>query len=174
MEPEPGDTESPEYGDLFVVWGEKGPRGKPYGKRNELVCCSRAIGARRGSSHDSLRRPVARLMRVNVMVMREMCWDVALTRLPLCSLMNRQLPTYATKFTGGYPVRHEPSGGPAERDDREGLRQRPRADEFRADFHRGSRSHLLKGPELCESKDFAMPEDPEVSAYLPRSPFRLS
>ena len=25
--------------------------------------------------------------------------DVALTRLPLCSLMNRQLPTYATKFT---------------------------------------------------------------------------
>ena len=28
--------------------------------------------------------------------------DVALTRLPLCSLMNRQLPTYATKFTHNF------------------------------------------------------------------------
>ena len=25
-----GDTESPEYGDLSAVWGEKGPPGKPY------------------------------------------------------------------------------------------------------------------------------------------------
>ena len=25
-----GDTESPKYGDLSAVWGEKGPRGKPY------------------------------------------------------------------------------------------------------------------------------------------------
>ena len=31
--------------------------------------------------------------------MRSRCADVALTRAAVCSLMNRQLPTYATKFT---------------------------------------------------------------------------
>ena len=40
-----GDTESPKYGDLSAVWGEKVPGkallGHPVGKWNEHVCCSR-------------------------------------------------------------------------------------------------------------------------------------
>ena len=64
-------AEPPGYGDLSAVWvdwsiglpGESliynlGPvRLWETVKRIELVCCSCAVGARRGSLHDSLRRP---------------------------------------------------------------------------------------------------------------------
>ena len=65
-------------------WGSPGESliGTLCGKRNELVCCSvlsRGRAPRRGSSHV----------------------DLGISRSPgcLCSLMNLQSPTYATKFT---------------------------------------------------------------------------
>ena len=111
-----GDTESPKYGDLSAVWGEKGPRGKPYlgtlwGNGMSMCMLLSRDCARRGSSYSTIPYggPSRRLMRYRLTDIREMCWAgslilgcralVALTRLPLCSLMNQQSPTYATKFT---------------------------------------------------------------------------
>ena len=51
-----GDTESPKYGDLSAVWGEKGPRGKPYlgtlwGNGMSMCMLLSRDCARRGSSY---------------------------------------------------------------------------------------------------------------------------
>jgi hypothetical protein len=54
----------------------------------ETVCCSCAIGARRGSSHDSLRRPIARLMRVSFTDMGEMCCCGPGARAPLLIVLS--------------------------------------------------------------------------------------
>ena len=62
--------------------------GTLWEKQNELVCCSCAIGARRGSSYDSLRRPVARLMRVSFTDMREMCCCGPGARAPLLIVLS--------------------------------------------------------------------------------------
>ena len=54
-----GDTESPKYGDLSAVWGEKGPRGKPYlgtlwGNGMSMCMLLSRDCARRGSSYSTI------------------------------------------------------------------------------------------------------------------------
>jgi hypothetical protein len=123
---------SPPFGGMGLPRGK--PKWHPVGKRNELVCCSRGMGTkgnltrRRSVGVGSFSAaPSRRLMRTGLKYMTHErddvfppthrdCkpgqWssfsrdrDVALTRLPLCSLMNLQSPTYATKFTGHFPSR---------------------------------------------------------------------
>jgi hypothetical protein len=93
MEPDRGMRRAQSMGISPPFWGYGTPQGKPYlgtlcGKRIELVCCSCAIGARRGSSHDSLRRPVARLMRVSFTDMGEMCCCGPGARAPLLIVLS--------------------------------------------------------------------------------------
>ena len=99
--------------------GSPGKGGKPYldtlwGNGMSMCMLLSRDCARRGSSYSTIHYggPSRRLMRYRLTDIREMCWAgslilgcralVALTRLPLCSLMNQQSPTYATKFTQDY------------------------------------------------------------------------
>ena len=60
-----GDTESPKYGDLSAVWGEMGPRGKPYfgtlwGNGMSMCMLLSRDCARRGSSYSTIPYTAAR------------------------------------------------------------------------------------------------------------------
>ena len=81
MEPDRGIRKSPKYGDLSAVWGEKGPRGKPYldtlwGNGMSMCMLLSRDCARRGSSYSTIPYggPSRRLMRYCLTDIREMCW----------------------------------------------------------------------------------------------------